>query len=142
MDKLKLIFYATLVFIIIFSAIGLISLLMPYLTSYIPSEYAAYIKSIIFISIFLGVPLFLFSRWTTKHYRKMSFKELKACVFTYEEEYFEFIGQEDDSVRRFKELIEKKDISSLKTEWNSLKKRFLKLESAAGHTGRPLILDY
>ena len=65
MDKLKLIFNAMLVYVVILSVCGLLAYLAPNLTRHIPSEYVTYIEPIIIVSVILGVPIFLFLRWTT-----------------------------------------------------------------------------
>ena len=69
-------------------------------------------------------------------------EELIKEVFSFEEGYFSFIGEENPEVIEFKTLVLKKDLESIKSNWKRLSKKFDKLEKKAGHTGRPLILDY
>ena len=69
-------------------------------------------------------------------------EELIKEVFSFEEGYFSFIGEENPEVIEFKTLVLKKDLEAIKSNWKRLSKKFSKLEKKAGHTGRPLILDY
>jgi len=77
-----------------------------------------------------------------KELRGLSTNELTQRTFQYPTKYFEYIGESHPSVIRFREIVEAKDLSAMSREWKSLEKDFLKLEHQAGHSGRPLIMDY
>lgn len=74
--------------------------------------------------------------------REFSDEELEQGAFEYVREYFEFIGHEHDAVQEFRRLTEARDLDGLRKRWRKISRQFERLERAAGHTGRPLILDY
>lgn len=67
---------------------------------------------------------------------------VESEVFRIEDEYFDFIGKDHSSVKKFKSIIEKKDIGTLSKNWDDLSRKFRKLELNAGHKGRSLIMGY
>ncbi|MDH4100450.1 MAG: hypothetical protein OEV28_07735 [Nitrospirota bacterium] len=138
MDKIKLVLAATAILVIV----GCIGAITGFATNYLPAGIAKYMQPLLMSVMLFGIPLFLFSRWSTNYLRKMTPEELKAHVFSYHKEYFDFIGADNEAVRRFKELTEKSDLDSLRKEWKSLETTFRRLERAAGHEGRSLIMDY
>ena len=80
--------------------------------------------------------------------RKMSTDELQRIVFGRASAegfdfdwYLDYVGRDRPSVRRFLTLIEARDLPRLYREWPALEKDFLRGEDAAGHRGRPLIMD-
>lgn len=91
--------------------------------------------------LFYSPILFLRIKCTNK-LKRLSLEALKKQVFRYEKEYFKYIGEEDSSVVRFRDLIECENIETLIKEWPAMSARFRKLEITVGHKGRPLIMDY
>src|SRR5215218_4307867 len=81
-------------------------------------------------------------RRTLAQLRGMSTEELEKQVFMYPSGYFAYIGEGDPAVIRFREIVEARDLSALSREWRSLERTFRGLEHKAGHSGRPLIMDY
>ena len=82
-------------------------------------------------------------RWEFKRELKTKpTNELEYIVYKYEHEYFRYIGEYNESVKQFKLLIEKRDLNGLLRNWSKLSKSFMKLESAVGYIGRPLIFEY
>jgi hypothetical protein len=138
MDKLKLLLTA---FMLVFFA-GSVTVVANSVGNQISTEYSRFISPLLAMGLLLGIHIYILSRIFTTYLRDMSTEELKSAVFTYHNEYFDFIGHGDESVRRFKMLLLDRDIQSLKREWKSFEKTFRKLEIAAGHQGRPLIMDY
>ena len=78
----------------------------------------------------------------SKMLRRMSTQEIERLAFGYEEPYFSLLGQGHESVTRFREMIEARDLPAIRANWAHLSRSFRKLERLAGHSGRPLILDY
>jgi hypothetical protein len=74
--------------------------------------------------------------------RRTTTAELERAVLDVPLEYFEYIGLQRPSVVRFRELVERKELSQLYQEWPKLEKDFRAGEREAGHQGRPLIMDY
>jgi hypothetical protein len=74
--------------------------------------------------------------------RRTSTADLERFVFDDRIEYFKFIGESSDAVSRFRQLIKVRDGRQLYTEWPSIERTLRKAELAAGHRGRPLIMDY
>lgn len=71
---------------------------------------------------------------------KLPLDDLERMVFRYETEYFKFIGEENKPVLEFKELIEKRDISTLYYKWkSSFVGSFIDLERKAGNNGRSML---
>ena len=87
-------------------------------------------------------PLGSLRRENLARLRSMSTEELEKQVFEYPRGYFEYIGESHPSVVRFREIVEARDLSALSREWKSLERSFRGLEQEAGHSGRPLIMDY
>lgn len=108
----------------------------------LPDGVAKYAGPILFFSCLIGIVVFLFNRMSTRYLRQMSEKELRDVIFVYYNEYFDFIGHENETVKKFKDLISREDLDTLYDEWDSIQKEFKNLEVNAGHTGRPLIMDY
>lgn len=77
-----------------------------------------------------------------KRLRSLGLKDLQEETLCYHKKYFTNINENDPSVIRFKELIEKRNIKELRKEWKKLSRKFLDLERKAGFKGRPLIMDY
>ena len=57
------------------------------------------------------------------------------------DEYLDYVGRDQLSVRTFVSLIDARDLTELYRQWPALEKDFLRGERAAGHRGRPLIMD-
>lgn len=97
------------------------------------------ILGVVLLSWILLTPL-------THKYRKelqqKSDDELAAEVFRYEKDYFSFIGEDTAEVKEFKSLTENKEFESIRRSWRRLSGAFCGLERKAGHSGRPLIMDY
>lgn len=68
--------------------------------------------------------------------------ELEKSILRYEQDYFNYIGQEHPDVIAFKVLVESKDIKGIQEHWSRLSNSFVRLETKAGWRGRPLIMDY
>lgn len=68
--------------------------------------------------------------------------ELEKSILRYEQDYFNYIGQEHPDVIAFKALVESKDIKGIQEHWSRLSNSFVRLETKAGWRGRPLIMDY
>jgi len=85
---------------------------------------------------------FLLKRRITKQLSSLSLEELEKETFAYPSSYFQAIGENDDSVKRYRDLISRKDLDGLAREWSGLHRRFRELERLSGHRGRPLILEY
>lgn len=81
-------------------------------------------------------------RISVRRMRQMGTPELEQLVWRYEAEYFAFIGHHSAEATAFKHLIESKDLAGLRREWGRLSSAFVRLEQAAGHDSRPLIMDY
>lgn len=77
-----------------------------------------------------------------KEIRQKTNEELDAEVFRYEKDYFSQIGEEKPEVKEYKNLIEQRDFDSIRRNWRRLSGAFVGLERQAGHSGRPLIMDY
>jgi len=96
----------------------------------------------------LGVVLLsgiLLSPLTHKYRKELQLKsddELAAEVFRYEKDYFSFIGEDNAEVKEFKNLTENHEFESIRRNWRRLSGAFCGLERKAGHSGRPLIMDY
>jgi hypothetical protein len=60
--------------------------------------------------------------------------QLEHTVWRYEREYFRHLGEDDPSVRRFREIISSRDLAALMHEWNGLANHFARL--------RPDIADW
>lgn len=138
MDKVKLLITA---FTLTFFAAS-IAMVADSVGNLFSTQYARFITPLLAICLLLGIPLFIISRLLTAYLREMSIKELKSLLFTYHKEYFDFIGHDHETVKRFKMLTDNQDIKCLKAEWKLFEKTFRKLEHAAGHSGRPIIMDY
>lgn len=87
-------------------------------------------------------PLGSLRRKTLNKLRSLSTEELERETFSCPRDYFEFLGESNPSVIRFREIAEARDLNALSQEWKSLEKDFRLLEHQAGHSGRPLIMDY
>jgi hypothetical protein len=72
----------------------------------------------------------------------MDLDALHNTVFRYESDYFAYLGEHHSEVQRFRSAVVKRDLSELRGAWDNLKLRVHILEREAGHTGRPLIMDY
>ena len=72
----------------------------------------------------------------------MSTTELEKHIFFFHEDYFDFIGADNETVQEFHQICKSTDLEKLTTKWEYLEKSFRKLEVEAGHRGRPLIMDY
>jgi len=77
-----------------------------------------------------------------KKLRQKNLEELKKDVFQFAEGYFSYIGNDHKTVKEFKDLIQAQDLSGIRRNWERLSSDFHTLERKAGHTGRPLIMDY
>ena len=97
------------------------------------------IIGLILLGTFLLAPL-KYKCW--KEIRNKEKAELQKEVFKFIDEYFSFIGYQNPEVHEFRELINKKDLGGIQANWKRLSKSFVAYERKAGHTGRPLILDY
>ena len=90
--------------------------------------------------------LFLIVRFFDQKYarelKSKSLAEIEKMVFRYETEYFKLIGEDNESVREFRQAIEAKDLLALNKNWSTLRADFIALERKAGHNDRPLIMDY
>lgn len=100
------------------------------------------IAASIFIYVLLKTSQVLLVRRHKTELRRLSTAELTKRTFRYPPEYFSVIGEDHAPVRRFRHMLEEEDLDSLIREWPSLESEFRKLESKAGRTGRPLIMDY
>ena len=85
---------------------------------------------------------FVQGRKTSKELKARSLTELEDLVYRYETEYFKLIGENNESVVEFRQAIENKDISALNKNWLTLRSSFRALERTAGHSDRPLIMDF
>jgi len=94
---------------------------------------------VISLGAILLVPLKIKYR---KELRQKNLEELKKDVFQFAEEYFFYLGNEHRTVKEFKNLVQAQDLSGIKRNWKRLSSDFRTLERKAGHTGRPLIMDY
>ncbi len=92
-----------------------------------------------FLSWLLLTPL---TRKYKNELRRKSNEELAAEVFRYETDYFSFIGEDNDVVKQFKFFIENRELIAIRKNWKMFSSVFKKLERNAGHSGRPLIMDY
>ncbi len=97
--------------------------------------------SALFVSSFL-ILLFFLKRRIVRRLNALPIEELEKQTFSYPEPYFQFIGETDEAVKRYRDLITRKDLENLKNEWNTIVYRFCDLEKKAGHRGRPTIMDY
>jgi hypothetical protein len=68
--------------------------------------------------------------------------ELEEEAYTVPAAYFQLIGAEDNGVLRFLELLARRDIDSLRSEWPTLRQRFHALERKAGYRGPALVFEY
>lgn len=68
--------------------------------------------------------------------------ELENQVFTYYPSYFRTLGEDHADVVEFRRLVEQRDLLGLRRNWGRLQESFLRLERAAGHCDRPLIMDF
>lgn len=68
--------------------------------------------------------------------------ELEQQVFRYERSYFRGLGEGHPDVMEFRRLVEQRDLRGLRLNWGRLQESFLRLELAAGHRGRPLLMDF
>jgi hypothetical protein len=75
-------------------------------------------------------------------FRNRSTDELETMVYRYETDYFLYLGENNHTVQEFRLLIDRRDLRGLISNWRRFKKSFISLERAAGHTGRPLIIEY
>ncbi len=75
-------------------------------------------------------------------FRKLPADELGQIVFCVPAEYFSYIGSATASVQEYIRLVECRDLQGLLQQWPRLEKEFRRAEFAAGHRGRPLIMDY
>jgi hypothetical protein len=66
-----------------------------------------------------GQSLKSMDRKTAAWLKTLSLPELERKVYRYDAEYFKLIGEENESVREFKKIIENKDISTLYKKWRS-----------------------
>ncbi|WP_372365345.1 hypothetical protein [Candidatus Uabimicrobium sp. HlEnr_7] len=101
-----------------------------------------FLKALFFV-IFV---LWLFVKFLDYNYlrsfNKKSKEELEEIVFYFHDEYFDFIGIDNEHVQRFRSFITNRDLKNIRSSWNELYHIFTDLESKAGHQGRPLIMDY
>ena len=72
----------------------------------------------------------------------MTTEALEEEVFCYAPEYFDYIGPNQPDVVTFRGLVEQRDLRGLRQNWARLADCFVRLEAAAGYTGRPLIMDF
>ena len=106
--------------------------------------YAAVLAVILVVVAIVAVLLYIkWQDWQRiRELKKYSIEELERTVYRYEGAYFKFIGKQNEPVREFRKLIENKDIFTLHKKWDSFQADFQDLERKAGHSGRPLIMDY
>jgi hypothetical protein len=104
--------------------------------------FAAIASGIVGLFVLSTVILWPFKRKYAAELRQKSKIELENMAFCYADDYFSFIGHDHPEVLQFKELIRHKDLKKLKSDWGRLNRAFRKLERKAGHSGRPLIMDY
>ncbi len=91
----------------------------------------------------LGAVLLLPLRYKfTAALKRKSREELEEMVFRFETEYVDYLGLENEDVVKFKTLVDTKNITELRKNWKKLRRSFHALERKAGHSGRPLIMDY
>ena len=81
------------------------------------------------------------NRERARELQDISVENLEKSVYRYEAKYFRFIGEENEAVREFQELIETRDISNLYKKSANLMRTFASLERKAGHEGRPILMD-
>jgi hypothetical protein len=106
-------------------------------------EFLALVASIVAALVALYAVLVLpFRVRFARELKRKSRLELEAMALRYEDDYFGFIGHDHPDVVTLKQLIAKKDIEGLRSNWPRLSRAFVRLERKAGHTGRPLIMDY
>ena len=72
----------------------------------------------------------------------MTTEALEEEVFSFASEYFDYIGPKQPDVVTFRRLVEQRDLRGLRLNWGRLADSFVRMEAAAGHRGRPLIMDY
>jgi hypothetical protein len=68
--------------------------------------------------------------------------ELERSVFRYEQDYFGYIGHDHPDVTAFRSLVESRNLEGIRAHWQDLSRAFMRLETKAGHHGRPVLLDY
>jgi hypothetical protein len=90
-------------------------------------------------SVFLQVKSM--NRERARELQDISVENLEKSVYRYEAKYFRFIGEENEAVREFQELIETRDISNLYKKSANLMRTFASLERKAGHEGRPILKE-
>ena len=97
--------------------------------------------------IFFGLIALLLEVDLRRRVRRMSTEELRRVVFSEGQTppewdwYLDYVGRDRESVHRFLALIDARDLPALYHQWPALEKDFLSGERAAGHRGRPLIMD-
>ena len=79
---------------------------------------------------------------TRMRVRRTGTPELERMVYHVPSDYFDYIGPHRASVTAFRDLVERKDLAMLDRQWPALEKDFLAAEREAGHSGRPLVMDY
>ena len=57
-------------------------------------------------------------------------------------DYFDFIGRQLPEALEYTNLVESGNYSKIYAHWPRFEKAFRNAEIAAGHKGRPLIMDY
>lgn len=110
------------------------------------SEVSAWLAGL----LIAGIPLWALIYWPLIRLRRKALAELRSLpteelekrTFQYPSGYFEHIGESHPSVVRFREIVEARDLDALSREWKRLEREFRMLERQAGHSGRPLIMDY
>lgn len=81
-------------------------------------------------------------RRMVKTLRGMTTPALEDLVFRDRADYFRALGADEPAVRRFRALVQARDLPALQAEWVGLRRQFLQLEQRAGHRGRPLLMEH
>jgi hypothetical protein len=115
-----------------------------------------------FAALVLVVTWWLLSAWRARRVRQQSAKpeakaairrlptyaealstaDLEEAVFKSPSEYFDYIGPTHPDVVAYKTLLARRDLLGISRNWSRFCNSFLRLETARGHTGRPLLIDY
>ncbi len=99
----------------------------------------------VFVGLFIAIVIsahFTITLPLKRSLKSKSDAQLESELYQYHQDYFSIIGEQNKDVVEFKKLIETRDLAGLKKRWNKLSGTFVQLERKAGHSGRPLIMDY
>ena len=97
---------------------------------------------VIMSGVILAAVWFGIRHSSNERMRRLSTADLERLVFQVPDEYLSFIGSDTPSIREYVQLVGSRDLQKLYKRWPKLQKAFRSAEIAAGHRGRPLVMEY